>query len=195
MLFRSDSLIVDYSNDGSRLPGSPDTYHSYGRGWAHYSNTPFRGFKSGTFEGGIASPFIVYWKGNTVKNKELREQLAGIVDIMPTLVDVAGAEYPAIFNGNAILEMEGKSLVGAIRKNEELERDAYYVEHIGNRGMVEDSRWKVVKFGKQPWQLYDLQQDRTESKDLSGEMPEKTKQLSDKWERWAWRAKVLPKPN
>lgn len=190
-----DSLVVDYSNDGSRLPGSPDTYHSYGRGWAHYSNTPFRGFKSGTFEGGIASPFIVYWKGNTVRNKDLREQLAGIVDIMPTLAEVSGAEYPTIYDGNAILGMEGKSLVGAIRRNEELERDAYYVEHIGNRGMIEENRWKVVKTGRQPWQLYDIQEDRTETRDLSGEMPERTKELSDKWERWAWRAKVLPKPN
>ncbi len=190
-----DSLVVDYSNDGSKMPGAADTYHSYGRGWAHYSNIPFRGFKSGTFEGGISSPFIVYWSGKTVKNKVLREQLAGIIDIMPTLVEVSGAEYPAIYNGNAILEMEGKSLVGAIRKNEGFVRDEYYVEHIGNRGMIDDSRWKIAKFGKQPWQLYDLQEDRTETVDLSGQMPEKTKELSDKWERWAWRAKVLPKPN
>jgi arylsulfatase A-like enzyme len=193
--FTRDSLAVDYSNDGSKLPGSADTYHSYGRGWAHYSNTPLRGFKSGSFEGGIASPFIVYWKGKAIKNDDLREQVSGIIDIMPTLVEASGAEYPAIYNGNAILEMEGKSLVGAIRKNEEVERDAYYVEHIGNRGMIEDNRWKLTKPGRQPWQLYDLHEDRTETKDLAREMPEMTKELSDKWERWAWRAKVLPKPN
>lgn len=193
--FTRDSLVVDYSNDGSRLPGSADTYHSYGRGWAHYSNTPFRGFKSGTFEGGIATPFIVYWKGNTIKRKVLREQLEGLVDIMPTLVEVSGATYPDIFNGNAIHQMEGKSLVAAIRMNEAIKRDAYYVEHINNRGMIEESRWKLVKQGRQPWQLYDLQEDRTETRNLADEMPEMTKKLADKWERWAWRAKVLPKPN
>lgn len=189
-----DGLVVDYSNDGSRLPGPPDTYQSYGRGWAHYSNTPFRGYKSGTYEGGISSPFIVYWSGKTVGNKALREQLAGIIDIMPTLVEVSGARYPQIYNGNAIIPMEGQSLVGAICKNEEIERDAYYVEHIGNRGMINDNRWKVVKSGKQLWQLYDLKNDRTETKDLSGQMPGLTKTLTDKWERWAWRARVLPKP-
>jgi len=189
-----DSLIVDYSNDGSKLPGSPDTYHSYGRGWAHYSNTPFRGYKSGTYDGGISSPFIVYWSGKTVNNKTLREQLAGIVDIMPTLVEVSGAEYPDIYDGNAIIPMEGQSLVGAICNNEEIERDAYYVEHIGNRGMINNNRWKVVKSGNQLWQLYDLKNDRTETNNLSGQMPEMTKKLSDKWERWAWRARVLPKP-
>jgi len=192
--FTRDSLIVDYSNDGSKLPGPADTYHSYGRGWAHYSNTPFRGYKSGTYDGGISSPFIVYWSGKTVDNKVLREQLAGIIDIMPTLVEVSGARYPQIYNGNAIIPMEGQSLVSAICKNEEIERDAYYVEHIGNRGMINDNRWKVVKSGKQLWQLYDLKNDRTETKDLSGQMPELTKNLSDKWERWAWRARVLPKP-
>jgi len=189
-----DCLVVDYSNDGARNAGPADTYYSYGRGWAHYSNTPFRNYKSSNFEGGISSPFIVSWPGKIRDNKMLRGQLAGIIDIMPTLVEVSGTIYPEIYNGNAILPMEGLSLIGAIRKNGEIKRDTYYVEHIGNRGMIEGNRWKIVKPGKQMWQLYDIKNDRTETNDLSGQMPEMTKTLSDKWERWAWRAKVLPKP-
>ncbi len=186
-------LIVDYSNDGSKNPGTPDTYYSYGREWAHYSNTPFRNYKSNTYEGGISSPFIVYWPGKTETNKVLRKQLAGIIDIMPTLVEVSGAKYPELYNGNVIFPMEGESLVRTICNNEELLRDAYYVEHIGNRGMIVNSRWKIVKSGRKSWQLYDLEKDRTETNDLSKLKNEMTKELSDKWERWAWRAKVLPK--
>ena len=187
-----EGLIVDYSNNGSKNPGPADTYYSYGKGWAHYSNTPFKNYKSSTYEGGISTPFIVHWPGKTKNNKILRKQLAGIIDIMPTLVEVSGAEYPELLNGNAILPMEGKSLVKAICTNEELPRDAYYFEHIGRRGMIEENRWKIVKYGPQPWQLYDLENDRTETDDLSAKKSEMTKQLIEKWERWAWRTNVLP---
>jgi arylsulfatase A-like enzyme len=189
-----DDKIIDYSNDGSGRPGPPETYYSYGRGWARYSNTPLRDYKSGTHEGGIATPMIAYWPGMIGKRDEFRWQMAGILDIMPTLVEISGAEYPAVFKGNEILPMEGISLVNPVRFNEPVERRHYFVEHIGRAGLMDSSGLKVVRYGKGEWELYDLKKDRTETHNLAAEMPGKTRELAEEWERWAWRANVFPKP-
>ncbi len=189
-----DGIPVDYSNDGTGIPGPASTYFSYGPGWAGYSNTPFKGYKSGTLEGGISSPFIVYWKGKIKDHTRKRKQLAGIIDLMPTISEAAHAEYPLVYNGNAIIPYQGVSLIDAICNNRELARDDYYVEHIGNRAMVEDSKWKIVRYGRRNWQLFDIVDDRTETTNLADSLPQFTKQLADKWEKWAWKAKVLPKP-
>lgn len=189
-----DGKVIDYSNDGRLDPGPPDTYYSYGMGWARYSNTPFSGYKSGTREGGISTPMIVRWPGRIPDKGMYRKQMAGIIDIMPTLVEVAGARYPEVFRGYSILPMEGMSLVGCIRSDEPLIRDAYYVEHIGRGSIIDGEGIKAVRYGRRPWQLYDLNTDRTETNDLAPVMPEKTEELAGKWKKWAWRAKVLPKP-
>jgi arylsulfatase len=192
--YTRDGKAVDYSNDGSRMPGPADTYHSYGRGWARYSNTPLKYYKSGTHEGGISTPMIVFWPGKISRRGEFREQMAGIIDIMPTLVEISGSEYPSVYQGNEILPMEGLSLVQAIRFNEPLARKAYFVEHIGRAGMTGEDRMKIVRYGKRPWELYDLKKDRSEAENLAGEMPDITADMAVEWEEWAWRAKVLPKP-
>lgn len=189
-----DGIIIDYSNDGSRDPGPADTYYSYGRNWAHLSNTPYSGYKSGTREGGIATPFIVHWPKGIKEKGVYRNQLAGIIDIMPTLLELSHAEYPLNFNDIPIIPYEGKSLVNAIVSNEPIERSEYFVEHIGNRGFIEDDTLKLIKFGKNPWELYNLKTDRTETNNIAEKYPEKTLKMADKWEAWALQAHVLPKP-
>ena len=90
---------------------------------------------------------------------------------MPTCVDVAGASYPAEFKGQAILPMEGKSLVPAF-DDEPIEREALYWEHEGNAA-VRIGDWKLVRLGRKgPWELYDLNADRTELHDQAAARPE-----------------------
>lgn len=192
--FTREGIRIDYSNDGSTDPGPPETYHSYGPGWASYSNLPFRGYKSGSYEGGISSPLIVFWPGKIKDKGGLRRQTSGIIDIMPTLLEVAGASYPEYYGGTKLLPFEGLSLAGTIRSDRPLERECYYVEHIGRRGLIHSSGLKLVKFNRRPWELYQLENDRTERTDLAGNHPEKVEELSGKWEQWARRAYVLPKP-
>lgn len=192
--FTRDGKRVDYSNDGSTDPGPPETYHSYGPGWAHYSNTPFKGYKSGTYEGGISSPMIVSWPGNIEDQSAFRKQTCGIIDIMPTLLDVAEATYPDLYRGFSVIPEEGESLVGTIKRNKSIDRASYYVEHIGRRSLIDSSGFKVVKFHNKPWELYQLEEDRAETTEIADKMPEKARDLADRWERWAWRSNVLPKP-
>lgn len=95
------------------MPGPADTYIAYGRNWANVSNTPFRQYKSHNHEGGIASPLIVHWPKGIRAASELRRQPAHLIDIMPTVVEVAGAKYPETHAKHRIQPMEGLSLVPA----------------------------------------------------------------------------------
>ena len=112
---------------------------------------------------------------------------------MATCVDVAGAKYPAEFNGKPIQPMEGRSLVPAFA-NQPIQRDALYWEHEGNAA-IRVGDWKLVRLGRNgPWELYNLKTDRTELHDLAAAEPERVKELAAKWEAWAERAQVKPYP-
>jgi arylsulfatase len=66
-------------------------------------------------------------------------------------------------------------------------------EHEGNRALRE-GKWKLVSLAAAPWELYDMEADREEMNDLSATQPERVKELSAKWESWASRTKVFPRP-
>ena len=95
------------------MPGGPDTYVAYGRGWANVSNTPFREYKHWVHEGGISTPLVAHWPQGIAARGELRTQPGHLIDIAATCVDLSGAEYPKTAGGIAITPLEGKSLVPA----------------------------------------------------------------------------------
>jgi arylsulfatase A-like enzyme len=173
------------------LPGPQDTYVAYGRAWANVSNTPFREYKHWVHEGGIATPLIAHWPQGIAAKGELRTQPGQLPDLMATCLDVAGAKYPAEFNGQPITPLEGRSFTPAFA-NQPIPRDGLYWEHEGNRA-VRVGQWKLVAKGPGGrWELYDLQADRTEMHDLAAQQPDTVKQLAAQWEAWAHRAHVLP---
>lgn len=206
-------MVPDVTRDGKPLrigrgviPGPADTYIGYDPLWANASNTPFRMFKHWAHEGGISTPLIVHWPENITAHGELRNQPGQLMDIMATCVDVAGASYPETFDENDIYPLEGKSLTPAF-ENEEIERKALYWEHEGNRA-IRIGNWKLVsKPNRKPrefdlveelpvenWELYDLEDDRTETKNLAAQYPDRVKEMSSKWLEWAKRVLVIPKP-
>lgn len=173
------------------MPGPRDTFIAYGEGWANVSNTPFREYKHWVHEGGISTPLIAHWPKRITAHGELRHQPGHLIDIMATCVDISGAKYPTEHAGEKITPLEGRSLVPAFG-NQAIERDAIYWEHEGNRA-VRIGDWKLVAKGPAArWELYDLKADRTETDDLSGQHPERVRDMTAKWEAWAHRAKVLP---
>jgi len=175
------------------MPGPADTYIAYGEGWANVSNVPFRLYKHFNHEGGISTPLIAHWPRGIARKGEWEKQPGHLIDIMATCVDVAGATYPKESNGHAIKPMEGTSLKPTFA-GEKLGRDTIYWEHEGNRA-IRVGDYKLVARGLQgKWELYDLSSDRTEMHDLSAKMPEKAKELADKWEAYALRANVKPYP-
>jgi arylsulfatase len=190
------------------MPGPADTYVAYGRAWANVSNTPFRLYKHWQHEGGIATPLIVHWpaglaatgQGSALRNTpqgRLCDYPGHLVDLMATAVDVAGAAYPKERSGQPVSPLEGISLVPALR-GQPLRRPApIFWEHEGNSA-IRDGKWKLVSAhrnsGPGPWELYDLEADRTETDDRSATEPAVTARLAAAWEGWAKRVGVEPWP-
>ena len=200
-----DGRPIQYGNDPAVMPGDETTYQSYGVPWANLSNTPFRMYKHWTHEGGIATPFIVHWPAGLAARGALRHQPAQLTDIMATVVEVTGVEYPGEFDGHAILPLEGASLVPVF---ENRERDVtLFFEHEGNAALRR-GKWKLVRNftaatsgrgdfdepdRRGAWELYDLDADRTETSDLAAEHPERVAELAAAYEAWAERVGVIPR--
>ena len=175
------------------MPGAADTYIGYGEGWANVSNTPFREYKHWVHEGGISTPLIVHWPAGIPAERrgQLVQTPGHLIDIMATCVDVAAASYPRERGGHTIKPAEGVSLVPAF-SGAAIERSGpLFWEHEGNRA-VRDGRWKLVAKAGTPWELYDMEADRTEQHDLAASMPEKVEELAEAWDGYAARADVLP---
>ena len=199
-----DTLILFMSDNGGnaeagaqgRTQGDPSQSGSQwfcGESWAYAQNTPFLLYKHFNHEGGISTPLIAHWPAGIAAKNELRRQPGHVIDVMATVVDVAGAAYPKEFNGKPILPMEGRSLVPAFA-DRPIEREALYWEHEGNAA-VRVGDLKLVRRGRDgPWELFDLKADRTEQHDLASARPEKIRELAALWQAWAERAHVLPTP-
>jgi len=174
------------------MPGPDGTYIGYGRNWANVSNTPFREYKHWVHEGGISTPLICHWPEKIKTPGRLCNEPGHLIDIMATCVDVAGATYPTEYKGHAIQPAEGVSLAPTFAK-EALKERAIYWEHEGNRA-VRQGKWKLVSKHPGGWELYDMDNDRTEQHDLASQHPEKVDELKSLWERWAERVGVQPWP-
>lgn len=165
---------------------------SYGRAWAQVSNTPFRKYKQRAYEGGISTPFIISWKeGLSAYENTWRDVPAYLPDVMPTLIDIAEAEYPKKYNGNDIKPLVGKSMMHVITGKTSGLHDYMFWEHQGNRA-VRWKNWKAVwdQEGK-VWELYDISSDRTETKNLASEHNDILNKLSSKWNKWAKKNNVM----
>ena len=171
--------------------GGPQSYVMLGMNWATLANTPFKRYKHFTHEGGISSPFIMHWPAGIPAERRgaLEKQPAHLVDIMATAVDVAGAKYPERFHDHDILPMEGVSLRPALTGQPLARKEPIYWEHEGNKA-VRDGQWKLVQKWRGPWELYDMEADRTELHDISKEHPEIASRLEASWSGWAQRAFV-----
>jgi arylsulfatase len=173
--------------------GEPGSLPSYGSGWANACNTPWRLYKHYGHEGGISAPFIVHWPVKISSAGQFREQPAHLIDIMPTCVEVAAAQYPPDLNGQRISPSEGTSLVPAFA-DQPLKRDFLAWEHEGNAA-IREGNWKLVRVGAQgAWELYNLAEDRAEQNNLAEKSPERVTALAARWRAWAERTNVFPKP-
>ncbi len=202
-----NTLIFFLSDNGCSAEGGPGgfrrgkpgaaigtglSYASLGLEWANVADTPFRKFKMNTHEGGIATPLIVHWPEGIARRGELEIQPGHVVDLLPTCLEVAGISYPKQRAGKATLPLAGQSLLPALRGHALPPRPLYW-EHQGNRA-IRVGDWKAVADHKQPWELYHLQRDRTETMNLAAQHPERLNDLRRQWDTWAQSVGVRPWP-
>ncbi len=176
--------------------GGPDSFDGYEYSWANASNTPFRWFKHWSHEGAISSPFIA-WYPELIEPGQIDHQLAHIIDIMPTVCELTGTDYPDEYIGNKIIPVEGKSLVPILQGKQRKEHDFLCWEHEGNKAirygslkLVSRFHYDVMEEGE--WELYNLENDRTETENLAGEFPEEVEKLEKLYIEWAENCNVVP---
>ncbi len=172
------------SEQDTIAPGAEDTYGFLGPGWAGALNAPFRYWKAESYEGGTATPFIVYWpEGLKTKKGAITNQFGTVMDIMPTILDITGTSYPDNFQGNKIIPHSGHSLLPIFKGEKSIEHRGVYWEHRDGKASREGN-WKISALKNQKWQLFNLKNDRTETQDLAAKYPEKVADLERKWKQW-----------
>ncbi len=179
---------IKWSQTHPNAWGDPGSYVGYGPMWAQVSMTPFSQYKGWLAEGGIRNALIV--SGPAVKRPKgsINNGLMHVSDLMPTLLDVAGASYPKTHEGRELPALMGKSwgqVLAGQAESPRTEQDSLAWEIFGNRAVRQGEwklRWQYKSFGKGEWELFNLAADPGERKDLAAERPDKLKELLAIWE-------------
>ena len=187
-----DGTPIRMGNIVGQRPGPGDTFMSYDLPWSNASNSPFRLFKRWTHEGGISTPFIVNWP-ERIKEPGIVHEPTHISDIAATCIEAAGAQYPTELNGNAITQIEGVSFLDAINTGAWKRNLPIYWEHEGSRAVRIDN-WKLVAEIGGEWELYDMDEDRTELSNLVEANAPKADEMIALYDVWAERCGVHPWP-
>jgi len=164
-------------------PGGPLTFMSYELPWANVSNTPFRLFKHYVHEGGISTPMLVQWPARIPAGGVLQSP-CHITDVLPTILEAAGARYPSELGGAEIQRPDGESLLPLLQGQKWQRKQPIYWEHEGNSA-ARAGKFKLVRRFNQAWELYDMESDRTELHDLSHGNSSIVGKLAADYEHWA----------
>jgi arylsulfatase len=184
--------------------GGPDTYEHYPTGWAASFSTPFKMFKRySNYAGGTCDPLVISWPKGIKARGEIRNQYHHSVDIVPTILEICGLEMPKVYKGVEQYPLSGVSMRYTFdaAPDDPTKKHRQYYTMLGTRAIWEDG-WKAVavhapltskgNFDKDVWQLYHVDIDRAESKDLAKENPEKLEALIKAWNEEAEKNLVLP---
>jgi arylsulfatase len=188
ILFLSDNgcsaeiMVRGDGHDPNAAPGSADTYLCLGPGWSTTSNTPFRRHKTWTHEGGISTPLIASWPNGIKARGEIRHNSGHVIDIVPTLLELAGATAPKRMNGKAVPAPPGKSLVPVFSQDASVKHDYFWWFHDGHKAMRLGD-WKAVAAKDEDWEVFNLANDRSETRNLAKKNPARTKELVAAWDK------------
>ena len=188
----ADGSQVTVGNISGLRPGPATTFMSYDLAWANASNSPFRLFKRWTHEGGISTPLIVHWP-DRIKQPAIVHEPTHITDIPATCIAAAGATYPTEFGGNPITPIEGQSFMQALDSGDWTRAKPIFWEHEGSRA-VRMGEWKLVSEVGGQWELYNMDQDRTELKNLAEANRPKADEMARLYDEWSARCHVSPWP-
>ena len=187
ILFLSDNgasaeiLIRGKGHDPALPLGSAGTFPCLGPGWSSCANTPFRRHKTWVHEGGIATPWIVHWPRGVADKGALRSQPVHVIDVVPTILELAGAVARQSHDAGAVPPLQGRSFAKCLADPAAAPpHETLWWCHDGNRA-VRVGDWKLVAARNSPWELYDLAHDRTETVNLAAIQPERLAALEKAW--------------
>jgi arylsulfatase A-like enzyme len=190
--WRLDGVAIRPGSGPANMPGPHDTFAAYGIAWANVSNTPLRGTKLTAYEGGIRTPLVARWPAVIRQTGKLTPDVGHVIDLMPTCLDVAGADYPADFHGRQPLALEGKSLAPIFRGERRQPHDVLCWNVPRNRA-IRMGRWKLIGPRRgESWELYDLETDGPETENLAPKHPQRVADMAAQWQAWAKRCNVPP---
>jgi arylsulfatase len=185
-----------HEGDALETLGGPGSLFSYGSAWANLCNTPLWLYKHHAHEGGIRTPMIAHWPARIGDKGAIRNQVAHVMDVMPTVLDIARADYPSTSPAP-----EGRSLLSAFLGDTTTPRRLFF-EHERNAAL-RDGDWKLVgkgalaKDGVRPevkWELYNLADDPNEQNNLAKSDPDRVQEMAERLLAEAWRTQALPSP-
>lgn len=192
-------LRENYSDEYPDM-GKVNSYIAYGPQWAEAGSSPFKYYKGYATEGGMNVPLIISGPG-VEGSDQINDSFLTLLDLAPTFYDLAGADYPAEWNGKPIKPLLGKSLLPLFSDSTMVIHDSTYVfglEHAGD-AMLRKGDWKILNltrpFDTQNFELFDLSKDLAEQNDLQEEFPEKYQEMLEEWGIWSKKVGViLPTP-
>ena len=191
--------------------GGVRSYNHYPWGWAWAGNTPLRLWKRYTWLGGTRTPLVVRWPRHITARGEVRDQVAHVIDLMPTVLEACGVPAPAVVDGVTQQPVDGASLVPTFDDPDTPDpRDVQYFEMLGSRSII-DHRWKATTdhvskgvvdeerlvegsrdLATDRWSLFRMDDDFAEAHDVAAEHPDVVKRLQDLWLLEAGRNHVFP---
>jgi arylsulfatase len=180
----------NFAEEGHNTIGRKGTFAEYGPAWAQVSSAPFRFYKGLVAEGGTRSPLIISGPGVKGAGELNKDAVLHVMDIAPTLLELAGVEHPSTYKGREVVPVQGKSWVGMLEGRTQSPRGAddwLGWELFGNRA-IRQGDWKISwhyePYGTWDWQLFNLAEDPGEQYDLSAKFPEKRKELVTLWDEY-----------
>lgn len=175
--------------------GNPTSHIAYGIGWASAGSGPLNYFKMTAGEGGIRTPLI--FSGPGVARNVINKNFVYVTDIMPTLLEMAGVNYPDTYNGKEILPLMGKSFSKVLSGEQQslYDEDKVIAGEMQNNKWIRKGNYKAVlvteHYGSNNWELYDLSKDPGETNDLSQSEADLLKELIQAWDKYAEEVGVI----
>lgn len=197
--------------------GGPKYFNHYPWGWTHAGNTPFRRWKRETYRGGVSDPFIVCWPKDIKARGEVRTQYCHAIDMLPTVLDCLGLEAPTHIRGVTQSPIQGFSLKSSFADAKAVSRHVtQYFEMFGHRSLYHDgwravcpwpgtsfvesglpfgaplSHVKLTELDAKGWELYNLNEDFAETKNLADKERARLIEMIGMWYAEAGKYDVLP---
>lgn len=193
-----DTDPLDYNLRHIDDIGSWRVQNNYPLGWATAANTPLKRYKQNTHAGGVRDPLIISWPARITDTGGIRDQFHHVTDILPTVLEAVGVEAPDEINGTPQMPIHGTSMVYSFEADGPSHKQVQYFEMFGHRALWSDG-WKAVAYHERDadyaddrWELYHLDRDFSESKDLSDDHPDRLQAMIQHWWAEAGKYDVLP---